>query len=135
MLLFLEFPQAQRFASERRCFGGPLTISEICCLQGNSQSSVKEAKVWELANKGTVNQNQEQKITILLKIHNKASYDQAVQDMYDPRVCDVSEVLQGRGLSEVRTEKSYSVNKADTRSTANEAGRNAHLTGERSPVY
>jgi hypothetical protein len=82
-----------------------------------------------------VNQNQEQKITILLKIHNKASYDQAVQDMYDPRVCDVSEVLQGHGLSEVRTEKSYSVNKADTRSTANEAGRNAHLTGERSPVY
>jgi hypothetical protein len=110
-------------------------MSEICCLQGNSQSSVKQAKVWELANKGTVNQNQEQKITILLKIHNKASYDQAVQDMYDPRVCDVSEVLQGRGLSEVRTEKSHTVNKADTKSTANEAGRNAHLTGERSPVY
>jgi hypothetical protein len=38
-----------------------------------------------------------------------------------------------RGLSEVRTEKSYSVNKSDTRSTANEAGRNAQLTGERSP--
>jgi hypothetical protein len=51
-----------------------------CCLQGKSQSSVKEAKVWELANKGTVNQNQEQKITILLKIHKKASYDQAVQE-------------------------------------------------------
>jgi hypothetical protein len=31
-----------------------------------------------------VNQNQEQKITILLKIHNKASYDQAVHNMYDP---------------------------------------------------
>ena len=90
----------------------------------------------ELANdQGPVNQNQEQKITILLKIHNMAAYDQAVQDMCDPRVCDVSEVLQGRGLSEVRTEKSYSVNKPDTRSTANEAARNAHLTGERSLVY
>jgi hypothetical protein len=52
-----------------------------------------------------------------------------------PRVCEVSEVLKGCGLSEIRTEKSYSVNKPDTRSTANEAGRNAHLTGERSPVY
>jgi hypothetical protein len=81
-----------------------------------------------------VNQNQEQKITILPKIHDKATYDQAVQDMYDPRVCDVSEVLQGHGLSEVRTEKSYSVNKPDTRSTVNEAGHNAHLTGESSPV-
>jgi hypothetical protein len=83
-----------------------------------------------------VNQNQEQKITILLKIHNKASYDQAVQDMYDPRVCDVSEVLQGRGLSEVRKEKRRAAASTNrTRWTANEAGRNAHSTGERSPVY
>jgi hypothetical protein len=36
--------------------------------------------------------------------------------MYDPRVCGISEVLQGRGLSEVRTEKSYLGNKPDTRS-------------------
>lgn len=86
-------------------------ISEICCLQGNSQVVSQAGKGLELAN------------------------DQAVQDMYDPRVRDVSEVLQGRGLSEVRTEKTYSVNKPDTRPTANEAGRNAHLTGERSPVY
>jgi hypothetical protein len=63
-----------------------------------------------------VNQSQEQKITILLKIHNQASYGQAEQDMYDPGVCDVSGVLQGRGLSEVRTEKRYSVHKPDTRS-------------------
>jgi hypothetical protein len=111
-------------------------ISEICCPQGNSQIVSQAGKGLELANdQGPVNQNQEQKIRILLKIHNKASYDQAVQDMYDPRVGDVSEVLQGRGLSEVRTEKSYGVNKPDTRSTANEAGGNAHLTGERSPVY
>lgn len=55
--------------------------------------------------------------------------------MFDPRVSDVSEVLQGRGLSAVRTENSYSVDKPDTRSTANEAGRNAHLTGKRCPVY
>jgi hypothetical protein len=82
-----------------------------------------------------VNQNQEQKIRILLKIHNKAAYDQAVQDMFDPRVSDVSEVLQGRGLSAVRTENSYSVDKPDTKSTADEPGRNAHLTGERCPVY
>jgi hypothetical protein len=81
-------------------------ISEICCPQGNSQIVSQAGKGLELANdQGPVNQNQEQKITILLKIHNKASYDQAVQDMYDPRVSDVSEVLQGRGLSEVRTER------------------------------
>jgi hypothetical protein len=118
------------------CFGCPLTISEICCLQGNSQIVSQAGEGLELAKRSRpVNQNQEQKITILLKIHSKLSYDQAVEDMYDSRVCDVSELLQGRGLSEVRTEKSYSVNKVDTRSTANEAGRNAHLTGERSPVY
>jgi hypothetical protein len=118
------------------CFGGPLTISEICCLQGNSHIVSQAGKGLELANdQGPVNQNQEQKITILLKIHNKASYDQAVQDIYDPRVSNVSEVLQGRGLSEVRTEKGCSVNKPDTRSTANEAGRSAHLAAERSPVY
>ena len=87
-------------------------------MHGNSQIVSQAGKGLELASdQGPGNQNQEQKITILLKIHNKASYDQAVQDMYDPRVSDVSEVLQGRGLSEVRTEKSYSVNKPDTRST------------------
>jgi hypothetical protein len=74
-------------------------ISEICCLQGNSQIVSQAGKGLELANdQGPVNQNQEQKIRILLKIHNMASYDQAVQDMYDPRFCDVSEVLQGRGF-------------------------------------
>jgi hypothetical protein len=111
MLLLLEFPQAQRFASEQRVLWSPLMISEICCQQPNSQ-------IVSLAGQGL-----------------ELSYDQAVQDMYDPGVSDVSEVLQGRGLSDVRTEKTYSVNKPDIRSTANEAGRNAHVTGERSPVY
>ena len=60
-------------------------ISEICCPQGNSQIVSQAGKGLELANdQGPVNQNQEQKITILLKIHNKASYDQAVHNMYDP---------------------------------------------------
>jgi hypothetical protein len=119
----LNFRRPGASLASEGCFGGPLTISEICCLQGNSEIVSQAGKGLELANdQGPVNQNQEQKITILLKIHNKASYDQAVQDMYDRRVCDVSEVLQGRGLSEVRTEKSYSVKKPDTRSTANEAG-------------
>ena len=92
-------------------------ISEICCQQPNSQIVSLAGKGLELANdQGPVNQNQEQKIRIFLKTHNQASYDQAVQDMSDPRVSDVSEILQGRGLSEVRTEKSYIVNKPDTRS-------------------
>jgi len=117
MLLFLEFPQAHRFASERRVlWRSSDDIRNL--LPARSQIVSQAGKGLELANdQGPGNQNQEQKITILLKIHNKASYDQAVQDMYDPRVSDVSEVLQGRGLSEVRTEKSYSVDKPDTRST------------------
>jgi hypothetical protein len=76
-------------------------MSEICRLQANSQIVFQAGKGLELANHhGSVNQNKEQKITTRLKIHNKASYDQAVQDVYDPSVCDVSEVLQGRRLSE-----------------------------------
>jgi hypothetical protein len=111
-----------------------VTISEICCLQGNRQIVSQAGKGLELANhQGPGNQNQEHKITILQKIHHQASYDQAVQDMYDPRVSDVSEVLQGRGLSELRTEKSYRVNQPDTRSTPNAAGRKCPLNRRKAP--
>jgi hypothetical protein len=81
-----------------------------------------------------VNQNQEQKITILLKIHNKASYDRAVQDMYDPGSAPFQKFFKDADfLKYAKRRAAASTNR--TRSTANEAGRNAHLTGERSPVY
>ena len=48
-------------------------MSEICCLQGNSRIVSQAGKGLELAyDQGPVNQNQEQKIAILLKIHNRA---------------------------------------------------------------
>jgi hypothetical protein len=81
----LNFRRPSASLASAGCFGGPLTIWEICCLQGNSQIVSQAGKGLELANdQGPVNQNQEQKITILLTIHNKASNDQAVQDMYGP---------------------------------------------------
>jgi hypothetical protein len=73
MLLLLEFPKTQRFTSEERVLWRS-TDEEICSLQGDSQIVSQAGEGLELANdQGAVNQNQEQKITILLKTHNKAS--------------------------------------------------------------
>jgi hypothetical protein len=110
-------------------------ISEICCLQGNSQIVSQAGKGLEVANdQGPVNQNQEQKITIVVKIRNKASYDRAVQDTYDPKVRDVSEVLQGRGLLKYAPRRATaSTNRTPDQLQMKRAA--ARLTGERSPVY
>jgi hypothetical protein len=70
MVLLLEFPQAQRFASERRV----LWRSADDILQRNSRIVSQAGKGPELANdQGPVSQNREQKIAIRQKIHNKAS--------------------------------------------------------------
>jgi hypothetical protein len=66
---------------------------------GNSQIASQAGKGPELANdQGPVNPESGAEDRDSSKDSQQGIYDQAVQDMHDHRICDASEVPQGRGL-------------------------------------